>query len=77
VTGKRNTHSYSKTVHILIWEIMYGHPTQHFLLLGNWLSTMAHLLDLTSCDDYVERGQKGKVHHNKSVTEDELNYRTW
>jgi len=56
---------------------MYGHPTQHFLLLGNWLSTMAHLLDLTSCDDYVERGQKGKVHHNKSVTEDELNYRTW
>jgi hypothetical protein len=51
---------------------MYGHLTQHFLLLGNWLSSMAHLLDLTSCDDYIQRGVKDKVHQNKSVTEDEL-----
>lgn len=44
MTGKRNTHSYSKTVQLLIWEIMYGHLTQHFLLLGNWLSSMVTCL---------------------------------
>jgi len=30
------------------------------------------LFDLTSCDDYIQRGLKGKVHQNKSVTEDEV-----
>lgn len=27
---------------------------------------------MTLCDDYIQRGLKGKVHQTKSVTEDEL-----
>ena len=44
VIGKINKHSYSKTVQLLIWEIMYVHLTQHFLLLSNWLSCMVTCL---------------------------------
>jgi hypothetical protein len=38
---------------------------QQFLELDNWLSCVAHLFDLTSFDDYIQKGLKGKIHQNK------------